>query len=394
MTMNYQRARNAFVRAVIAAYDSTYRTGFLGRRNADSTVDLAVEGRPGYVWLTVGTQSVSIARNDADVPLLENLEVRFREENGTLVIQGRSGRGTFATAPAVLPGGEVGSFLYLTDTPAAYTGEAGKVVAVNATEDALEFVAGGGGGGGGVGEFDIIKLTPQSADYNETTAFSAIQITQPYLTDYLSLYVGVLGSDGLPTWGGMSASFGHDFGYLALSDFLPTIEANFTGPSIVIGRNRHATYPAAGTLVLKNYTGTSYKLWVDASGVLRLGTDQVRFDTDTGGVVVGSQTSSLDQKNVIEEFVDNDKALRTINETPLYRFRYKENRYSGQEFVGIVTDYAPIFGVDRDEAHPAGKSLNEVSAHGYAMAAIKALTQRVAELATRVEELEAQISGG
>lgn len=37
-------------------------------------------------------------------------------------------------------------FLSLSDVPSAYTGGAGKVVAVNATEDGLEFISGGAGG--------------------------------------------------------------------------------------------------------------------------------------------------------------------------------------------------------------------------------------------------------
>lgn len=45
------------------------------------------------------------------------------------------------------------SFLSLQDTPASYTGAGGKVVAVKATEDGLEFIdaPSGGGGGDGVG---------------------------------------------------------------------------------------------------------------------------------------------------------------------------------------------------------------------------------------------------
>ncbi len=44
------------------------------------------------------------------------------------------------------------SFLSLQDTPASYTGAGGKVVAVKATEDGLEFIdAPSGGGGDGVG---------------------------------------------------------------------------------------------------------------------------------------------------------------------------------------------------------------------------------------------------
>ena len=40
------------------------------------------------------------------------------------------------------------TFIGLSDTPSAYTGQAGKVAAVNGTEDGIEFVTVGGGGGG------------------------------------------------------------------------------------------------------------------------------------------------------------------------------------------------------------------------------------------------------
>ena len=40
-----------------------------------------------------------------------------------------------------------GAFIGLSDVPSSYSGEAGNVVAVNATEDGLEFIAPGGGGG-------------------------------------------------------------------------------------------------------------------------------------------------------------------------------------------------------------------------------------------------------
>lgn len=47
-------------------------------------------------------------------------------------------------------GGGASTFLGLTDSPSSFTGQDGKVAAVNAAEDALEFVTGGGGGGGGL----------------------------------------------------------------------------------------------------------------------------------------------------------------------------------------------------------------------------------------------------
>lgn len=43
-----------------------------------------------------------------------------------------------------------GAFTDLSDVPSSYSGKAGNVVAVNATEDGLEFISPGGGGGGSV----------------------------------------------------------------------------------------------------------------------------------------------------------------------------------------------------------------------------------------------------
>ena len=52
------------------------------------------------------------------------------------------------------------NFLKLTDTPADYTDQAGKVVAVNIAEDALEFIdAGGGGGSGGLYGINVETLS-------------------------------------------------------------------------------------------------------------------------------------------------------------------------------------------------------------------------------------------
>jgi hypothetical protein len=58
------------------------------------------------------------------------------------------------------PGSE-GSFLSLIDSPSSYSGETGKVAAVNAAEDGLEFIVGGGGGGA----TDFLTLTDTPASY-------------------------------------------------------------------------------------------------------------------------------------------------------------------------------------------------------------------------------------
>jgi hypothetical protein len=160
------------------------------------------------------------------------------------------------------------------------------------------------------------------------------------------------------------------------------------GPFLQIGHNNNGSTPSAAWLRMYRRDGSTGDLWVDASGKLRIGAaTAVTNATDTGGTVVGSQSSSLDTKHVIEAFTDYSSALNAIVDAPLYDFTYKSGAFGGQRFTGIVTDYAPVFGMDRDEMHPAGKSLNEVTAHGYTFAAIKALHSRIEQLENQVRKL-------
>ncbi len=159
------------------------------------------------------------------------------------------------------------------------------------------------------------------------------------------------------------------------------------GPFIQIGYNNNGSTPSAAWLRMYRRDGSTGDLWVDASGNLRIGVaTAVTNATDTGGTVVGSQSSSLDTKHIIEPFTDYGSALNAIIDAPLFDFTYKSGAFNGQRFTGIVTDYAPLFGMDRDEAHPAGKSLNEITAHGYTFAAIKALHKRIEELEGIIKE--------
>lgn len=61
-----------------------------------------------------------------------------------------------------LVGAKPDTFLELTDTPAAYTGQQGKVLAVNSTEDALEFITPSSGTSGA---FDFGLIT-EAASYS------------------------------------------------------------------------------------------------------------------------------------------------------------------------------------------------------------------------------------
>ena len=156
------------------------------------------------------------------------------------------------------------------------------------------------------------------------------------------------------------------------------------GCRFYLGRNSNGSTPSGGIILMEASNGTFYPLFFDTSGNLRTDTaGNVQPTSVTSGTVVGTQSSSLDSKDVLEEFTDYDGALAAILAAPLYDFTYKNGRFGGQKFTGIITDYSPTFGMDRDDAHPAGKSLNEVTAFGYTAAAFKALTRRIEELERR-----------
>ena len=147
------------------------------------------------------------------------------------------------------------------------------------------------------------------------------------------------------------------------------------GPAIHIGRNTYAAAPAAGVLRMVEMNGTTHYIWVDASSQVRISTSPFTSATDSViGTVVGTQTSLRSTKNILGPYTDNAGALDLMLRTPLWDFTYKSGAYNNQQFMGITTDDSPEFGMD------LGKSFNPVSAHGYTIAAIKALHARIAVL--------------
>ncbi len=154
------------------------------------------------------------------------------------------------------------------------------------------------------------------------------------------------------------------------------------GCNIAIGRNSNASTPAAGYLQIVNRGGTGYNIWPDATGLLRIGTSVPTSANDTSGTVVGAQTSSLDAKDVSGGPLSIAAILEHISlgAAAVRRFTYKGGAFGGEEFSGLVVDYAPRYGMDRDEVHPAGKSLNVVTAIGDLMIAVSYLAGRVAAL--------------
>lgn len=163
---------------------------------------------------------------------------------------------------------------------------------------------------------------------------------------------------------------------------IPAVDGgnNALGPYVEIGRNTNGTKPGSGFVRLTARTGTTYRVWPDNTGVLRIHTADPIYDNDVLGTVVGAQTSSLDAKKLLGVPVSPDEALASVctsAEQAIKRFVYKNGAFDGEEFSGLVVDFAPRYGMDRDEAHPHGKALNVINAVGDLMLAVKALNDRL-----------------
>lgn len=161
---------------------------------------------------------------------------------------------------------------------------------------------------------------------------------------------------------------------------------NVAGSFLSAGRNTSGS-GAAATLRLERMGGGFYYLWPDNAGLFRINNVAPEEDgtpSDTSGTVVGDQTSSRAFKDILGVRTDNRYALETILETEVYDFLYKDRRYNGEKFTGIITDDAPQFGKD------GGRSFNEINAFGYLVMAMKAQQQQIQELTKRIKDLEAK----
>lgn len=160
---------------------------------------------------------------------------------------------------------------------------------------------------------------------------------------------------------------------------------NGTGVGTIarLERNNNASTPAPASVVLRQGNNTWTTIWSDNSGNLRIGGfgSGITSADISSGTVVGTQTSSLDTKDVIggpdtvslwERVAQGAAAVR--------RFAYKSGAFNDEEFSGVVVDYAPHYGMDRDETHPAGKSLNTINAIGDLLLAVSELYERFATL--------------
>lgn len=175
-------------------------------------------------------------------------------------------------------GGDNGveSFLELSDTPSDYTGQAGKLVAVNPLEDALEFIdapSGGGGNGGGV-EWETGTFTPvlQTSTGDEITTVNVTQAVGEYakLGNFVTVSVSV-------QW--RQASDANELFYIGNLPF-PVKTGQYTA-SISSVANRPLPDRTGGTGTIESVYG-----YVDAF------LNAFRFHDRLGRVVALSTTSS------------------------------------------------------------------------------------------------------
>lgn len=208
-------------------------------------------------------------------------------------------------------------------------------------------------------------------------SFISYPTTGLYASGFGNLRIAVGGVDGLEVQAGGQAN-------------IPSRDAGtIGGASFLLGRNTNATTPASGTLGITNRAGTFYYLWVDASAQLRIHTDvpsSFSGVSDTGGTVVGTQTSARATKNVAGEVNDTAAAMAIIRATPVWQFTYKNGAYNGETFYGITTDDSPIFGMD------GGKSFNPVTAFGATVLALRDLDARLAALERENARLRGELA--
>ena len=167
------------------------------------------------------------------------------------------------------------------------------------------------------------------------------------------------------------------------------------GSSVWINRNSNVAIgtvgPAPGTLRLNSADNATNFLWTDDSDQLRIHTAAPTGNTgaptvhaNTAGTVVGTQTSHATAKILAAAEPSPAESLNHILDAVregLRSFTYRSGAFNGERFpIGLVTDLAPRYGMDRDEEHPHGKSLNIPVLFGDLMQSIIYLHNRLESL--------------
>ena len=158
------------------------------------------------------------------------------------------------------------------------------------------------------------------------------------------------------------------------------------GQVITLGRNTNATNTGAPSINFQKKSGTAGYVWQDNSGNMRVHTAAPTNANDTAGTVIGTQTSTRDTKQNIEDYTDYTNALQLILDAPLHTFRYR-NEVAG---YGEDSPLAKVrIGYIADEVDPAfmwGNVIDQVSVNGILMAAVKELDIKIMNISDLTNE--------
>lgn len=168
---------------------------------------------------------------------------------------------------------------------------------------------------------------------------------------------------------------------LVLTAYTDGAGAN-TGRRIYVGNNTSGS-GAAGCIELALRDSSTATIYASAGSLFRTAGGCPSENGAHDGAVIGDQTSFLAEKDLLGQPTDAS-LLDAVLRTPVHHFAYKDGRYNGETFTGIVTDEAPWFGKDQNRA------LNEINGLGYLIGAVRELERRLAASEARVRELEAR----
>ena len=184
--------------------------------------------------------------------------------------------------------------------------------------------------------------------------------------------------------------------------------ANVLGRRIWCQRNSAAGGAAPGLIMLTTAANATQRIWADDSGILRMGAvDPTGSNINSGGTVVGTQTSNLASKDLEGDTAALEDVLAAIAQgaEAVRRFVYKPPTFplegldqdghivvldpegvtgarphGGEAFEGVVIDFAPRYGMDATPEHPEGTALNTITVIGDLLRAVSYLAERVAAL--------------
>lgn len=177
-----------------------------------------------------------------------------------------------------------------------------------------------------------------------------------------------------------------------------------TGPhtgAVIQARSNSSGSGAPGVLWLDDKAASVWAIWVDSTGVVRVGSvsggvNPTEALGDTVGTIVGSQ-STRDSKEPLSGHWQTSltrtsprEALAAMVTAPVFDY-YKKNRaYSGTLFTNTTIDDAPWIGMDPDDKHPHGRSFNPETFAGYTMLAFRSVDQRIAQLESELSRLKSE----